>query len=193
MWVICKATLGKGKNKLLVRGAEGIQWIFCPLIKGIKRDRVTVDRCQGCKHFLCFQQTHIIPMHTTRKHLSFGSRTLLKGASRAVRPLGWLNARNKVKPSLLPWMISAIKEREPIVDIFEEEDHVMVLTELPYVNEKDINIKVEKNALTISADNAQKNYVKKVMLPTPVRKDTVKSTYRNNILEVRLEKARSKA
>jgi len=83
-----------------------------------------------------------------------------------------------------------MKEREPIVDIFEEEDHVMVVTELPHVNEKDINIKVEENALTINADNAPKNYVKKVMLPTPVRKDTVKSTYRNNVLEVRLEKAR---
>jgi len=90
-------------------------------------------------------------------------------------------------------MIGGIKEREPIVDIFEEKDHVMVVTELPHVNEKDINIKVEKNALTISADNAPKKYVKKVMLPTPVRKDTVKSTYRNNVLEVRLEKARSKA
>jgi len=192
MWVICKATLGKGKNKLLVRGTKETQWIFCPLIKGIKRDRVTVNRCQRCKYFIRLQQTYVILTHTTRKHFSFGSRTLLKGASRALRPLSWLNARNKAKSSPLPCMIGAMKEREPIVDIFEEKDHVMIVTELPHVNEKDINIKVEKNALMISADNVPKNYVKKVMLPTPVRKDTVKSTYKNNVLEIRLKKARSK-
>lgn len=193
MWVICKATLGKGKNKLLVRGTGGMEWVFCPLIKSIKRDRVTVDRCQGCKYFVCLQQTRITLTHTTRKHLSFGSRVLLKGTSRVARPLGWLRASNKAKPSPLPWMVGAIKEREPIIDIFEEEDHVIVVTELPHANEKDINIKMEESSLTISAKNAMRTYLKKLVLPTPVRKDTVKSTFKNNILEVRLEKARSKA
>ena len=81
-----------------------------------------------------------------------------------------------------------IGEREPLVDLFEEAHHLIVLAELPGVDEKDLNIKAEENTLTISADTATRKYLKKVELPTPIRKDTIKSTYKNNILQVRLEK-----
>lgn len=83
------------------------------------------------------------------------------------------------------------KERQPLIDVFEEQDHLTVLAELPGVNEKDIKIKADESTLTIIANNNTKKYLKKVRLPTSIKKDTVKSFYRNNILQVRLEKLRA--
>jgi len=79
-------------------------------------------------------------------------------------------------------------EREPLIDVFEEEDHLIVLAELPGIDEKDLKIKANENTITITAENAKKKYLKIVRLPTRVNKDTIEYTYRNNILQVRLEK-----
>jgi HSP20 family molecular chaperone IbpA len=83
-----------------------------------------------------------------------------------------------------------IKEREPIVDVFEEGDHIRVMAELPGVKENEINLEIKDNALTISTDTPARKYYKKVELPNPVKKDATKFSYRNGILEVRLRKQR---
>jgi len=92
---------------------------------------------------------------------------------------------------LFPSIPGLIGEREPLVDLFEEDHHLLVLAELPAVDEKDVNIKVEENTLTISTDTSARKYYKQVKLPTPVEKDTMESIYRNGILEVKLRKANS--
>jgi len=81
-----------------------------------------------------------------------------------------------------------MREREPLIDVFEEKDHIIVLAELPGVNEKNINIKTDEKTLTISAYTSTKKYLRIVQLPAPVKKDAIKYTYRNNILQVRLER-----
>jgi len=81
-----------------------------------------------------------------------------------------------------------IRERGPLIDIFEEEDYITVLAELPGVNEKDINIKADENTLTITAENATKKYLQIVRLPAPIKKDRIKFTYKNSILHIRLKK-----
>lgn len=192
MWLICRAALGRGKNKLLVRGVEGAEWVFCPLIKSIKRDRVSTDRCQGCKHFIRFEQTYIPQTHTKGKTFFFGSAASAasKGTFRIARPLGRLKTTHP-RASPFPRIPGLIKEREPLIDIFVEEDHLIVLAELPSVDEKDLNIKADEDTLTISANNKAKKYLKMVQLPTPIKKETIKSTYKNNILQLRLEKLRT--
>jgi len=85
----------------------------------------------------------------------------------------------------------SIEEKEPIVDVFEEEDHVNVMAELPGVKENDVNLKIENNILIISADTSERKYYKEVKLPTSVEKDFVESKYRNGILEVRVRKAKN--
>jgi len=93
--------------------------------------------------------------------------------------------------TLLPPITGTIKEREPIIDVFEEEDCLRVMVELPGVEENEINLKAEENTLTISTDTSARTYYKKVDLPTPVKKETIKSSYRNGILEVKLKKAKN--
>ena len=90
----------------------------------------------------------------------------------------------------MPPKAGPIKEREPIVDVFEEENHVRVTAELPDVKENEIDLKIENNTLTITADTPSRKYYKQVELPTTVEKGTLKSNYRNGILEVKLKKAK---
>lgn len=186
MWLICKATFGKGKNKLLIRGINGAEWVFCPLIKSIKKDRVSIEQCQRCKHFVRFQQTYIPQIHTTKKTPFF--RTSASKGTLHVKRTSSRSKNTHPRATLFPHIPSLTKERQPLVDIFEEQDHLIILAELPGVNEKDLNIKADQDTLIISTNNKTPQYLKKVQLPTAIKKGTIKSTYKNNILQVKLKK-----
>jgi len=90
----------------------------------------------------------------------------------------------------IPPTTPSIEEKEPIVDVFEDGDNVKVMAELPGVEEKDVNLKIENNVLTISADTPAKKYSKEVKLPTSIERHSVESKLRNGILEVTLRKAK---
>ena len=188
MWLICGTTLGRGKNKLLVRGIEGAEWVFCPIVKSLKRGRVRIDSCQGCRHFIRFEQTYIPQTYIMKKTL-FIKTTSPKETFHITRTL---NRSRATHPSFtsLPHMPSLIKEKPPLVDIFEEGDYLIVLAELPGIDEKDINIETDESTITITAENETKKYLKIVRLPTHIKKGPIEFTHKNNILQVRLKKLR---
>lgn len=101
--------------------------------------------------------------------------------------------KSKTPPThtAMPPPTASIKEKQPIVDVFEEDDHIKVMAEVPGVEEKDIKLKINDNLLTISADTSEKKYYKEVKLPTSVEKNSVESTYRNGVLEVKLSKTKN--
>ncbi|RZN66131.1 MAG: Hsp20/alpha crystallin family protein [Candidatus Methanolliviera hydrocarbonicum] len=73
--------------------------------------------------------------------------------------------------------------KEPIIDVFEEEDHISVIAELPGVNEKDIEVKLVDDALEISAGDQSKT----IKLPaTP--KSIIERTYKHGVLQLKIEK-----
>lgn len=72
---------------------------------------------------------------------------------------------------------------EGLLDVFDEGDSLVVITELPGVSEKDIKIDVKDDMLSISA----KDYQKKTPLFYSVE-DKAESTYKNGVLEVRFTK-----
>jgi HSP20 family protein len=80
------------------------------------------------------------------------------------------------------------EQREPLVDIFDEEDHVSVIIELPGVQVSDIHTEVKGDILTLSAANNRQKYYKEVVLPKNVDPSTAKRKYTNGILEIRMDK-----
>jgi HSP20 family protein len=78
--------------------------------------------------------------------------------------------------------------REPIVDVFDEKDHILVIVELPGVTEENIKINLEGDILKLSAENKERKYAKEVLLPAQVKKESMKSSYKNGMLELKLEK-----
>ncbi|MDA2930075.1 Hsp20/alpha crystallin family protein [Acidobacteria bacterium AH-259-O06] len=78
--------------------------------------------------------------------------------------------------------------REPIVDVFDEEDHILVVAELPGVDASDIKIDVEKDIFTLSVETGDRQYHKEIVLPSEVDQSTEEMTFKNGILEVKYSK-----
>lgn len=78
--------------------------------------------------------------------------------------------------------------REPIVDVFDEESRILVIAELPGVSEDTIEVKVIGDILNLTASNGDRKYAREVLLPGRVKAETMKTIYKNGILEITLEK-----
>jgi HSP20 family protein len=77
---------------------------------------------------------------------------------------------------------------EPIVDVIEEKDEVVVVAELPGVEKDQIKVNVKGMTLIIDVSNPERPYHRELELPAKVKKDQAKSSLRNGVLEVRLKK-----
>jgi HSP20 family protein len=83
--------------------------------------------------------------------------------------------------------------REPIVDVFDEGDSILVVAEMPGVSISDVQIDVKGDVLSIStAQTAPRKYAKEVLLPAAVNVATQRSTFKNGVLELRFHKVRGK-
>lgn len=93
-----------------------------------------------------------------------------------------------VLPSALPRGVEVKVEREPLVDVFEDEKSVKVVAEIPGVKKEDIDLTVDGNRLIIRVDTPERKYYKEVDLPSEVSTTGVKASYNNGVLEVSLPK-----
>ena len=84
------------------------------------------------------------------------------------------------------------EQREPLIDVIEEEGEIKVLAELPGVDKKDINLFLTEGTLTISVDTAGRKYFKELDLPVEVDEKSARSTFSNGVLETTLTKRQPK-
>lgn len=78
--------------------------------------------------------------------------------------------------------------REPLVDIHEEDDHVLVLVELPGVAKEKVNLKVADGRLELSAERGKTTYRKEIDLPKDCSTAHMTWECSNGILQVRLDR-----
>ena len=78
--------------------------------------------------------------------------------------------------------------REPMVDVFDEGDGILVIAELPGVSEDNIKIEVVGDILKIDSSGTDRKYAKELLLPHKVKSESLKSAYKNGILEINLTK-----
>lgn len=90
--------------------------------------------------------------------------------------------------------------REPLTDINETKDQVIVTMELPGASKRDINLEVTSQGIEISAktkkimeegnisESSFTQFKKYMTLPVEVDPDSVDARYKNGILEVKLNK-----
>jgi HSP20 family protein len=79
-------------------------------------------------------------------------------------------------------------ERKPIVDVFETDDEVQVIAEMPGVEKEDIELNATETTLEIRAKGETRQYSELVDLPAEVDPDSSKASYKNGVLEVILKK-----
>lgn len=80
---------------------------------------------------------------------------------------------------------SPFQQRE--ADIFDEDDYVLVIIEIPGADEKSIEVNLEKDKLIIFADKADKKYHKEITLPC-IPEGEITRSYKNGILEIKIKK-----
>jgi len=80
------------------------------------------------------------------------------------------------------------EDREPITDVFDEEEEIRVYAEMPGVNGENIKVDLKGDILEISARNRDRKYRKEILLSAKVIPETLTSKYKNGILEIRIKK-----
>lgn len=121
----------------------------------------------------------------------------IKGAGKDIRGVYGFSIRTLGgKPIIEPF--GNIKEspqgpvveevREPMVDVFDEKDHILIIAEMPGVEKDDINIDVKDEVVTLKAERGERKYKKDISLPSPVNAATFTSAYKNGVMEIKMEK-----
>lgn len=77
---------------------------------------------------------------------------------------------------------------EPLIDLFEEEDHIIFLMEVKGIEEENIQVTISGNHLNILCDSPALPYSEDVLLPATVDPDTARKRYNNGILEIKVQK-----
>jgi HSP20 family protein len=92
----------------------------------------------------------------------------------------------------------------PHTDIYEEKGQLVMKTELPGIDKKDLDVTLEGDRLTIKAEKKEEvkedatnhtreryygQYFRSVTLPYPVKEGEISATFDNGVLELRLPKA----
>ena len=121
-------------------------------------------------------------------------------------PLGLLGAMDRfagnIWDSTKPFAFDA--SLVPHTDIYEENDQLVMTTELPGINKEDVSITLQGDRLTIKAEKKEVvvedaacytrerqygQFLRSLTLPFPVKEDKVSATFENGVLELRLSKA----
>jgi HSP20 family protein len=74
---------------------------------------------------------------------------------------------------------------EPVVDLFEEADHTLVVLEMPGVGLDDIQWEIQDDSVTVDADSGGKKYHKEVLLPRSYAREALHLSCNNGILEIK--------
>jgi len=77
---------------------------------------------------------------------------------------------------------------EPLVDLIEDGEKLVVLAALPGVKKDAINLRITENCLTVSVDTADLEWYNELKLPTKVDPKSARASYKNGVLEVKVKK-----
>ena len=87
------------------------------------------------------------------------------------------------------------KCREPkhLVDILEGTDEITIVADFAGFNREDLRVRVSGQRLTVVAEALDRKYRKSLNLPKRVIPNTLRTTYKNGVLEIRLKKVEEKS
>ncbi|MHA1299058.1 MAG: Hsp20/alpha crystallin family protein [Candidatus Helarchaeota archaeon] len=77
-------------------------------------------------------------------------------------------------------------QKDPIVDIMDCGDRMIIIADLPGLEKKDIKLNLKKNSVLISVH--KKKIHKRISLSCEIDKNSISAKYKNGILEITLNK-----
>ena len=112
-----------------------------------------------------------------------------------------LNVFNDMDRLFHSFLDDTVSHRAPSVDVREEEGRYLLEAELPGLTEKDVDVKVEDNLLTITSAQEVKQEEKKngylmkerrsasFVLPKDAEKEKIEANFKNGLLTLEIPKA----
>jgi len=107
-------------------------------------------------------------------------------------------------PAMWPKMGYSEAELSPAVDIFEQDDAVVVKAELPGMKKEDINVELSDGVLRITGEKKREEKVEKkdyyrlersvgsferrISLPSGIETEKTKAAFKDGVLEIRIPK-----
>ena len=85
------------------------------------------------------------------------------------------------------------KAKEPLVDIVDEGDSIVVVAELRGIRKENISISAKAEEITISVNNESAMYSRSIPMPCLVNPSRGSAKYNNGVLEIKLKKKSTNA
>lgn len=79
---------------------------------------------------------------------------------------------------------------EPLVDLFDEEDYILLIAEIPGVSLEQVSLKQFEDILLLSAKASDRKYRQEIILPTPINLAERDIRLHHGVLQVKLPKKR---
>lgn len=109
----------------------------------------------------------------------FSVKTVLGGDEVKIEPFGNIRRDEESGEAVVE------EVREPVVDVFEEEDHTLIVAEMPGVSAEDVQLEVKDDVLAIRAERESMKYGKEILLPHSYPRDKMEVSCNNGIVEIR--------
>ena len=164
----------KGKEDQAEYGFGGVLKGLSHLIDAATRLAETGERIQKSGEINMGGLSKIKGLKDLRGVYGVNIRTLSDGSPQ-------FQSFGNIKPGSKGPVVEEV--REPIVDLFEGEEGVQVVAEMPGVEESEIEVALSEDVLTISTSGGRE-YRKEVLLSQPASEKPLSWSYKNGILEI---------
>ncbi|MCY6354431.1 Hsp20/alpha crystallin family protein [Clostridium sp. ZS2-4] len=99
-----------------------------------------------------------------------------------------INNLDKIKDNLIEKKEQIEKKMEPAVDIFDQNDKVIVVLEMPGIKEEDIQCKLDEKIIKVRALGNGVFYSKDIKLKFNPSRDKIKTKLNNSIYSIIIDK-----
>ena len=80
------------------------------------------------------------------------------------------------------------RDPKPLIDILEDKDDIVIVADFAGFKRENLRIRMKNQKLVLSAESAERKYYKSLNLPKRVVPKTLRTRYKNGVLEIRLRK-----
>ena len=113
------------------------------------------------------------------------SMTIGQDGKPKVREFGNIRPFSRLGETNSSWTAPLISgEREPLADVTTTDKEVKVILEMPGVSKENIKINADDNSVEVKSEDPQRKYHHLVEIPAEVDVQTIKSTFKNGVLEI---------
>jgi HSP20 family protein len=115
--------------------------------------------------------------------VGFSIRTMGEGdESVKVEPFGNIRHNEATGESVVD------EVREPLVDVFDEDQRLLIVAEMPGVEPNDVRVDLEEGTLTLSAERGELRFRKTLAVPPGLPRDKLTLAVKNGIVQIEVPK-----